>query len=68
MKAFACMEERCLMALQMVFRKEEMGDARLARQEVLDRVWDEICNIMGSNEAVEWANDTRDEISDGNSD
>jgi len=54
--------------LMKVYRKEELGDDRLSRAEVLDRVWDEICNNFWNNNACEWADDMRFEIDNGNSD
>tara|TARA_Y100000310_G_C20518594_1_gene732482 strand:+ start:724 stop:939 length:216 start_codon:yes stop_codon:yes gene_type:complete len=61
-------QERHLRALQMVYRKERLIDARLTREEVLDWVWTEICNDMGSDEACEWADEMTAEIDDGNHD
>lgn len=58
---------RHLSVLKKVYRKFVLGDARLGHQEVLDRVWDEICNDMGCNEAVAWSDEMADEIGQGNS-
>lgn len=61
-------EERMLRALQHVYRKERMGDARLTREGTIDLVWDEICNQMTPDAAVEWADRMALEIEDGNHD
>lgn len=61
-------QERNLSALKLVYRKEQMGDARLCRAETLDRVWDEICNDMGVEDAIAWSDAMEEEIDDGNHD
>lgn len=61
-------QERHLSVLKLIYRKEVMCDARLTRDEVLNRVWDEICNDMGSDEAVRWAAQIEFEINNGDHD
>lgn len=61
-------QERYLHILKLVYRKEVLCDARLTRDEVLDRVWDEICNGMGTDAAVDWADKVESEINNGNHD
>jgi len=61
-------QERHLHVLKLVVRKETLCDARLTRHGVLNRVWDEICNDMGVEEASAWADKVTSEIANGNHD
>jgi len=49
-------DSQILTAIKLAYRKHALDDPSIAWGELQDALWDVICNEMGDDAAVDWAN------------